>query len=111
MLTNSQRCATVDIDTNLILDATQDGIRTSVINHIDLIANYTGTDIFLLTPRTVSAEAAGASFGGTADSGFDPRFRAAIYGDMESVEHAKTRILIMIDQIVRSHQLSPSYDC
>jgi hypothetical protein len=34
------------------------------------------------------------------ENGLENRFRVAIYGDMESAEHAKTRLLIMIDQIV-----------
>ena len=95
-----QRSSTVDIDPNLITDADSNGIRSSVLNHIDLIASYTGTDIFLLKPRAADPEAAGASYGGVVENGLDQRYRANIFGDMESVEHAKTRILMMIDQIV-----------
>lgn len=34
------------------------------------------------------------------DQSLEQRFRIAIYGDPESSEHAKMRVLIMIDQIV-----------
>ena len=34
------------------------------------------------------------------DNGLDQRYRVNIFGDAESVEHAKTRTLMMIDQIV-----------
>ena len=94
---NSQRSAIVDIDTNLIMDANANGIRTSVLEHIDLIARYTGTDIFLLRPKSSDSEAIGISYG--AENGLDQRFRTMIFGDLESVEHAKTRTLMMIDQI------------
>lgn len=70
----------------------------AVIEHLDYIARYTGTDIFLLKPKQVDVET--ASFNGALDSTLDQRFRVAVYGDMESSEHAKTRVLIMIDQIV-----------
>lgn len=43
-----------------------------------------------------------ASFNGNLETGMDSRLRCAIYGDMETMEHAKTRVLIMIDQIVSS---------
>ena len=77
------------------------GIRTSVLDHIDTIAQYTGTDIFLLHPKAVDTEVSGSYLGGGSENGLDQRFRVAIYGDMESAEHAKTRVLILIDQIVR----------
>lgn len=95
-----QRSAIVDIDPDLILDSAEAGIRSSVLNHIDLCASYTGTDIFLLKPRNTESSSAGASYGNGVDSGLDQRFRVNIFGDMESVEHAKTRALMMIDQIV-----------
>jgi hypothetical protein len=96
----SQRSSIVDIDPNLISDPSSTGIRSSVLKHIDLIASYTGTDIFLLKPRNANPEIAGASYGGSIENGLHQRYRANIFGDMESVEHAKTRTLMMIDQIV-----------
>ena len=97
-----KRSSIVDIDPNLIVDADSNGIRSSVLSHIDLIADYTGTDIFLLKPRAADPEAADASYGGVVENGLDQRYRAMIFGDMESLEHAKTRTLMMIDQIVGS---------
>lgn len=86
---------------HLIMDASTKGIRTSVLEHLDTLAAYTGADIFLLSPKMLDADSAiVSSYGYTTDSGLENRFRVAIYGDMESSEHAKTRLLIMIDQIV-----------
>lgn len=72
-----------------------------MLEHLDIIAAYTGTDIFLLGPRPTDPETVGSNFNGSPDTGLDQRLRVAVYGDMESAEHAKTRTLIMIDQIVR----------
>lgn len=91
----------MDIDPGLILDGAETGIRSSVLSHIDLCAKYTGTDIFLLKPRSGENFTGGASYGNGVDSGLDQRYRVHIFGDMESVEHAKTRALMMIDQIVK----------
>lgn len=86
---------------HLIMDASNKGIRASVLEHLDTLAAYTGTDIFLLTPKVRDTDSAVvSSYGYASDNGLDHRFRVAIYGDMESAEHAKTRVLIMIDQIV-----------
>ena len=88
---------------HLIMDGSRNGIRASVLEHMDTLASYTGTDIFLLTPKLHDADSAVvSSYGYASDNGLDQRFRVAIYGDMESSEHAKTRVLIMIDQIVGS---------
>ena len=90
----------MDIDPGLILvDGVENGIRSSVLSHIDLCAKYTGTDIFLLKPNA-EMTAVNPSYGDEVDSGLDQRYRVNIFGDMESVEHAKTRALMMIDQIV-----------
>lgn len=90
----------MDVDPSLIIDGTSDNVRASVLNHIDRIAAYTGTDIFLLNPKVTDPEAAGLSFSGGAETTLDQRYRVNIFGDIESVEHAKTRVLMMIDQIV-----------
>lgn len=92
----------VDIDQNLLVDPINKEsltIKQTILDHIDYIAKWTGTDIFLLRPKQMDVET--TSFMGTLDNSLDQRFRVAIYGDMESSEHSKTRILIMIDQIVR----------
>ena len=83
------------------MDDSPKGIRTAVLDHLDTLAAYTGADIFLLTPKLHDTDSTVASsYGYSTDNGLDDRFRVAIYGDMESAEHAKTRVLIMIDQIV-----------
>ena len=90
----------VDIDTNLVTDQDQKGIRANVLEHIDILAKFTGTDIFLLNPKPVDPEGPSSSYSNGTDQRFDQRLRIAIYGDPESCEHAKTRVLIMIDQVV-----------
>lgn len=77
-------------------------IKVGVLTHLDEIAKFTGTDIFLLNPRSPESEAPTSSYGNGSDTKFDERLRIAIYGDPESSEHAKTRVLIMIDKIVGS---------
>ena len=84
------------------------GVRQRVLEHIDQIAKYTGTDIFLLNPKVQDEETVNASFGNGSDMKFDQRLRITIYGDPESSEHAKTRILLLIDQIVSSPLRSTS---
>lgn len=93
------------MDPTLIIEGASDKIRTSVLNHLDRIANYTGTDIFLLNPKGSEREILGGSYSGGAETSLDQRYRVNIFGDMESVEHAKTRVLMMIDQIVCSWRL------
>ncbi|KAG8528478.1 uncharacterized protein KY384_007396 [Bacidia gigantensis] len=76
------------------------GVRDNVLEYLDRIANYTGTDLFVLNPTPQDQESVSASFGNGTSMRFDNRLRVAIYGDPESSEHAKTRVLLMIDQIV-----------
>lgn len=94
------------------MDSSTKGIRTTVLEHLDTLAAYTGADIFLLTPKLHETDSAVvSSYGYASDNGLDDRFRVAIYGDMESVEHAKTRVLIMIDQIVGICPFQPIFFC
>lgn len=88
----------MDIDYALVIDPAQNAVKSAVLNHLDEIAKVTKADIFLLKPREVDIES--ASFNGNLDSSLEQRLRCRIYGDMDSAEHAKTRVLIMIDQIV-----------
>ncbi|KAL4920130.1 hypothetical protein BDW62DRAFT_209273 [Aspergillus aurantiobrunneus] len=98
------RCATVDVDAHLITDNQTKEVRPPVLEHLDTLSGYTGTDIFLLTPKLRDTDSAiVSSYGYATDNGLDQRFRVCIYGDMESTEHAKTRVLIMIDQILKRH--------
>jgi hypothetical protein len=88
----------VDIDSDLIIDRASQNLKSPVLNQLDLIAKTTKADIFVLMPKQPDIES--ASFNGNLETGMDSRLRCAIYGDMETMEHAKTRVLIMIDQIV-----------
>jgi hypothetical protein len=86
------------------MDGSTKGVRSSVLEHLDTLAAYTGTDIFLLSPKFRDSDSSVvSSYGYASDNGLDHRFRVSIYGDMESAEHAKTRVLIMIDQILKRH--------
>ena len=67
---------------------------------MNIISKYTGSDIFLLRSRAADPDHPSASYGHGTDQSLDQRLRIAIYGDPESAEHAKLRVLIMIDQIV-----------
>lgn len=83
-----------------MIDHSLNGVRANVLEHIDILAKFTGTDIFLLNPKPSDLEGLASSYGSGADHNFDQRLRIAIFGDPESSEHAKTRVLIMIDQVV-----------
>jgi len=73
-------------------------IRTDVIEHINEVANRTKADIFLLHPKQMDIES--ASLHGSIEMGLEGRLRLMVFGDLECIEHAKTRLLILIDQIV-----------
>lgn len=75
------------------------GLRADVLRHMDEIAERTKADVFLCNPKPLDLDS--ASIKGNLESSIDNRFRIVIFGDMEVCEHAKTRLLIMIDQIVR----------
>jgi hypothetical protein len=84
-----------------------EGVRTDILRHMDDISDRTKADIFLLNPRPMDVDS--ASIHGTIDSLVENRLRLMIFGDMECCEHAKTRILIMIDQIVRPPRPAPTH--
>ncbi|KAF2205726.1 hypothetical protein GQ43DRAFT_467875 [Delitschia confertaspora ATCC 74209] len=95
----AMRSSFVDIDSNMIIEPNSQALKGQVLNQLDLIAKTTRADIFVLMPKQPDIET--ASFKGSLDNGLpDSRLRCAIYGDMETMEHAKTRVLIMIDQIL-----------
>ncbi|KAI9828239.1 MAG: hypothetical protein M1826_006065 [Phylliscum demangeonii] len=97
----AMRCATVEVDNKMVIDTAADAVKSSVLDHLDLVASFTGTDIFLLGPKLSETESSiGTTFNGSPEISLDQRLQVVIYGDMESVEHAKTRVLIMIDQVV-----------
>lgn len=88
------------IDTKFVIDPANDAIRPSVLEHIDKIAIFTGCDIFLLQAKQADPDSMSANYIHGSDQTLEQRLRIAIYGDSESSEHAKMRVLIMIDQIV-----------
>ncbi len=88
----------MDIDGELVIDEAQSALKSQAVEHLDQISAFCGVDIFLLGPKFASL-AEGQNSNG--DAGRDQRWRVAIYGDMESAEHAKTRVLIFIDRLVR----------
>lgn len=100
MLMRLKRCAVVDIDGDLIIDSAQTALKSQVVEHLDTVARFCGVDVFLLGPKFASL---GDSQSLNGDAGRDQRWRVAIYGDMESAEHAKTRVLIFIDRLVRGY--------
>jgi len=79
------------------MDAAATSLKVSVIEHLDKVAAFCGVDIFLLGPKFASLS---DGLNTSGEAGRDQRWRVAIYGDMESAEHAKTRVLIFIDTLV-----------
>ena len=100
-----QKCATVDIDTDLVIDQESTGVKSQVIDHLDTVANYTGTDILLLNWTSTGTNSPVPSYQNGNGIKLEQRLRIAIYGDPESSEHAKMRVLIMIDMIVSCHNV------
>jgi hypothetical protein len=102
MLTDLQRCAVVDVDGDLVIDREAEALKSHVIDHLDQVAKFCGVDIFLLGPKFTSMV---DGLNGNGSAGRDERWRVSIYGDMESAEHAKTRVLIFIDRLVSRRTL------
>lgn len=88
------------IDTKFVVEPNNGAIRPAVLEHIDKIAIFTGCDIFLLQAKQADPDNMSANYTNGSDQTLEQRLRIAIYGDPESSEHAKMRVLIMIDQIV-----------
>jgi hypothetical protein len=104
VLIAAKRCAVVDVDGNLIIDTEgEPALKSRVVEHLDQIATFCGVDVFLLGPKFTSLA---DGLNGNGDAGRDQRWRVAIYGDMESAEHAKTRVLIYIDRLVSDAGIS-----
>jgi len=64
---------------------------------LDDISKYCGVDIFLLGPKLTPVV---DGLNGDVELRRDQRWRVAIYGDLLSSEHGKTRVLIYIDRMV-----------
>ncbi|CAL3965414.1 unnamed protein product [Diplocarpon coronariae] len=90
------RCTVIDVDGDLVLDETKAALKKMVVDYLDHVAKFCGADIFLLGPRFILTGGQNAS----GEAGRDQRWRVAVYGDMESAEHAKTRVLIFIDRLL-----------
>jgi hypothetical protein len=91
------RCTTVDVDYGLIVDAQGGMVHKHVTDALDTFATFCGTDIFILGPKL---KPMGDGLNGDAEVIRDQRWRVAIYGDVESTEHAKTQVLIFIDKLL-----------
>jgi hypothetical protein len=87
----------VDVDGELIIDRAATALKGSVVDFLDELSAYCGVDIFILGPKVHTLAAV---MDGSSEVTQDQRWRFAIYGDLESSEHAKTRILIFIDRLV-----------
>ncbi|EME47757.1 hypothetical protein DOTSEDRAFT_69640 [Dothistroma septosporum NZE10] len=94
------RCESIDIDREIVFPKGQEGARADILNHMDEIADQTKADIFLLESKAKRKDSDSASFSGGMEKSMDNRLRIHVYGDNESSENAKTRLLIMIDQIL-----------
>ena len=97
------RCETIEIERDLVYPPNQDGVRADFLPHVDDIADMTKADIFLLEAKSKRKDSDSASFSGVLDKSMDQRLRIQVYGDLESSENAKTRLLIMIDQLLQRH--------
>ncbi|KAJ0118150.1 hypothetical protein J7T55_014603 [Diaporthe amygdali] len=91
----SLRCTTVDIDGDMVADINAGSLKHAVTETIDKISAFCGVDIFLLGPKLTPIV---DGVNGDVEVRRDQRWRVAIYGDILSSEHAKTRILVSIDQ-------------
>lgn len=87
----------MDLQGDLVCDLTTSTLKPHVTGTLDGISEYCGVDIFLLGPK-LTPVVDGVT--GDAETRVDQRWRVAIYGDVLSVEHAKTRVLIHIDTLV-----------
>lgn len=74
-------------------------MKAEFLGQLDEISRLTKADLFLLVPKQPDIET--ASFNGTLETVNRPqKFKCAIYGDYETTDTAKTRVLILIDRIV-----------
>lgn len=92
LIASEQRTASVTIDHEQFYDK-----NPGITSQLEKIANYTGTDIFVLRPPEPSS---GGLVDLLSETSQNKRLKISIFGDYESVEHAKTRVLIMIDDLV-----------
>ncbi|KIH90141.1 hypothetical protein SPBR_00117 [Sporothrix brasiliensis 5110] len=91
------RCTTVDISGDMVADLIEGTLKKAVTDTLDNISNFCGVDIFLLGPKLTPIV---DGLNGDNELRRDQRWRVAIYGDILSSEHAKTRVLIHIDRML-----------
>jgi len=72
-------------------------LKKAVTDFLDETSAFCGVDIFLLGPKLTPIV---DGLNGDVELRRDQRWRVAIFGDEMSSEHAKTRVLIHIDQLV-----------
>ncbi|KAF2402013.1 KH domain protein [Trichodelitschia bisporula] len=95
----SMRCTTIDIDEHLVCETLPDGskgLSPSFLRKLDDIAQVTQADIFVLKPKLLDDD---ASINGSITSSNESRLRVVVYGDMLTEEHARIRLLIMVDNL------------
>lgn len=80
-----------------MVDAKAGVLIKQVTDALDTFAQYCGVDIFILGPKLAPMMDV---LNGDLEVIRDQRWRVAIYGDVESSEHAKTQVLIFIDKLV-----------
>ncbi|KAK3987830.1 meiotically up-regulated gene 60 protein [Cladorrhinum sp. PSN332] len=93
----SLRCTTIDVEGHLVANLADGVLKKSVTEFLDKMSSFCGVDIFLLGPKLSPVV---DSSNGDAELQRDQRWRVAIFGDALSSEHAKTRVLIHIDQLL-----------
>ncbi|KAI1823104.1 hypothetical protein F4861DRAFT_531803 [Xylaria intraflava] len=91
------KCTTVDVDYSLIVDSAAGVLQKHVTDALDTFAAFCGVDIFILGPKLTPIV---DILHGDVEVIRDQRWRVAIYGDVESTEHAKTQVLIFIDKLL-----------
>ncbi|KAG0637070.1 hypothetical protein HOY80DRAFT_1052591 [Tuber brumale] len=95
-------CVNIDHDQYYLSDGAP---NPRITVHLERIAQFTGTDIFVLKPLEPTSIVA-VDQGSEASQ--NRRLKISIFGDYESVEHAKTRVLIMIDDLL-GQEIIPTF--
>ncbi len=92
------------MDGHLVANLAEGVLKKSVTDYLDETSTFCGVDIFLLGPKLTPVV---DGLNGDVELRRDKRWRVAIYGDAMSSEHAKTRVLIHIDQLVQPAAVNP----
>ncbi|WPG97657.1 Hypothetical protein R9X50_00043700 [Acrodontium crateriforme] len=95
------RGETIDIDRDIVFPKGKEGARLDILQHMDDIADKTKADVFLLEAKSRRKDSESASFASASEKSLDKRLQIHVFGDLETSENAKTRLLIMIDQLLQ----------